>query len=58
MEGQQKITIFYNDSADSVSKIIGFLLEQSNHSITIKTPNNKLVTIPMGKVVRVEQDEN
>jgi hypothetical protein len=57
MEGQQ-ITIFYNDSADSVSKLIGTLIEQTPHAITIRTPNKKLVTIPLGKVVRIEEDEN
>ena len=57
MEGQRETTIFYNDSADSVSKLIGVLIEQTNLSITIKTPNSKIVTIPIGKVVRIEQDE-
>lgn len=56
MERQQQTTIYYNDVLQNVSKLVGILIEQTNHAITLKTPNNKIITIPLGKVVRIEQD--
>lgn len=52
MEGK-KVILFYNDTAGSVSKLIGFLIEQSPDFIKIKTPSG-VVEIPCAKIVRIE----
>jgi len=53
---ESEITIYYTDLL-KVSKIIGILIEQTNYAITIRTPNKKIVTIPMSKIVRIESEE-
>jgi len=53
-----QITIYYNDQSGSVSKLIGTLIEQTNYTITVKrNTDQKIVTVPFSKVVRVESDE-
>jgi hypothetical protein len=50
------ITIFYNDCENRVSKIVGALIETTPTSYTIKM-GNKIITVPLGKIVRIEQDD-
>jgi sporulation protein YlmC with PRC-barrel domain len=50
------VTIFYNDVSERVSKVVGKLISSDNHSFVIKM-NNKIITVPWEKIVRIEQDE-
>lgn len=50
------ITIFYNDTESRVSKIMGRVVSSDALAYTIKA-GNKIITIPLGKIVRIESEE-
>jgi len=56
MAGHRIITIFYNDTQERVSKVVGILVSSDSLNYTIKM-DNKLITVPLGKIVRIEQDD-
>ncbi len=50
---RKQVTLFYNDTQSSVSKLVGFLIEQNNGFVKIKI-NDHSVQIPVSKIVRME----
>ncbi len=51
---REKLTIFYNDTVSSVSKIIGEILREEPDFVEVKTISG-LVKIPMQKIIRIER---
>lgn len=49
-----KITIFYNDLPNSVSKVIGTLIEETENFVVVETDKGK-VKIPFLKIIRIEE---
>lgn len=49
-----EITIFYNDLPNSVSKLIGLFIEETETFIVISTTKGK-VKITLSKIIRIEE---
>jgi hypothetical protein len=56
MAGRKKLKVFYNDLDNHVTISEGFLVEQNSITIIIETPE-KIISIPMNKVVRIEEEK-
>jgi sporulation protein YlmC with PRC-barrel domain len=56
MAESRVVTIFYNDTDERVSKVVGKLISSDHHSFVIKM-GDKIITVPWGKIVRIEQDD-
>lgn len=50
------VTIFYNDTETRVSKVVGRIISSDALAYTIKM-GSKTITIPLGKIVRIESEE-
>ena len=48
-----RMTVFYNDTPDRVSRISGLLISKTNMEIFLKV-GNKDVSIPYSRVIRTE----
>jgi len=53
----EKITIFYNDLPNSVSKIVGELLNEDEVYIFLRT-SEKVIRIPVKRIVRTESERD
>ena len=47
-------TIFYNDTQNSVSKIVGKIVSQDTAFIIIASFDGRQIQLPVSKVVRIE----
>ena len=54
---RQTITVFYNDTSDSVAKLVGEMVgDLKGVLITLKVPGRRdLIHIPLSKIVRIEE---
>jgi len=50
-----RVSIYYNDLPDRVSKVVGTLIKAEPTSYQIKT-GNKIISIPLSRIVRIEQE--
>jgi len=56
VENKKKIKVFYNDLENHVTCSEGILVEQTDSLITIIS-FEKIVSIPLAKVVRIEEEK-
>jgi len=53
---RQIVTVFYNDTPSTVSKLIGELIgDLKGKIVSVKTRNKGEVNIPLSKIVRIEE---
>jgi len=53
----ERTAIFYNDLPDSVSKIVGEVLNEDKNFIILKTAD-RIVQIPIRLIVRIESEKD
>ena len=53
MDGK-KVFLFYNDTANTVSKIVGEIIVEKTDFIEIDTEKG-LIRVPISKIVRIER---
>ena len=56
MADRKKLKVFYNDLESHVTISEGYLIEQDAVKIVLDT-HDKIISIPMNKVVRVEEEK-
>lgn len=55
-EGQKRAVVYYNDTGNTVSKLIGYIAEENEAGVKLKI-DRYLVLIPFSKIIRIEYPE-
>ena len=52
---RKKVTIYYNDTISSVSKLVGELLKKDPDFVELLVEDKGRIIIPFSKIVRIEE---